>query len=236
MPPEHVDLRSCEHAPIPDQGHSRQAEPPGERPDLVGDGLGVTGVAGIDLDGHRPPLGIGQGTVDDDRQSGLAVAVVAEAGQRAGLALVVAAGDVVEDQRSVAQMPSGRFVLDRRLASQEPVHGVVGLILAGVGDVPLFGRSKHQLKRVDEQAQGVLLYPSSSMYWMMTPISSMCPSSMIVGEPPAFTSAMLFPATSVVTLSRRCRPRRARRARRPSRSPRGPGRRAGASGKRSKTG
>src|SRR5687768_2787709 len=39
------------------------------------------------------------------------------------------------------------------------------------------------------------------MYWMMTPISSICPSSMIVGEPPAFTSAMLLPATSVVTLS-----------------------------------
>src|SRR5512143_2153661 len=39
------------------------------------------------------------------------------------------------------------------------------------------------------------------MYCTMSPISSMCPSSMIVGEPPALTSAMLFPATSLVTLS-----------------------------------
>src|SRR6476646_7063720 len=39
------------------------------------------------------------------------------------------------------------------------------------------------------------------MYWTMTPISSMCPSSMIVGEPPGFTSAMLLPATSDDTLS-----------------------------------
>src|SRR5690349_7557640 len=39
------------------------------------------------------------------------------------------------------------------------------------------------------------------MYWTITPISSMWPSSMIVGEPPGFTSAMLFPATSADTLS-----------------------------------
>src|SRR3954464_5534401 len=43
--------------------------------------------------------------------------------------------------------------------------------------------------------------PSSSMYWTMTPISSMCPSSMIVGLPFGFTSAMLLPATSDVTTS-----------------------------------
>src|SRR3954467_5715721 len=43
--------------------------------------------------------------------------------------------------------------------------------------------------------------PSSSMYWTMTPISSMCPSSMIVGLPLGFTSAMLLPATSEVTTS-----------------------------------
>ena len=37
------------------------------------------------------------------------------------------------------------------------------------------------------------------MYWTMTPISSMWPSSMMVGDPPGFTSAMLLPATSTVT-------------------------------------
>ncbi len=39
------------------------------------------------------------------------------------------------------------------------------------------------------------------MYWTITPISSMWPSSMIVGEPPGLISAMLLPATSVVTRS-----------------------------------
>src|SRR5687767_357985 len=33
----------------------------------------------------------------------------------------------------------------------------------------------------------------------MTPISSMCPSSMIVGDPCGLTTAMLFPATSELT-------------------------------------
>ena len=66
---------------------------------LIGDGLGVAGVAGIDLHGDGPPVGVGQDAVDDDRPAGLAVAVMAEAGQRAGLPLVVAAGDVVEHQR-----------------------------------------------------------------------------------------------------------------------------------------
>src|SRR5213596_2946181 len=39
------------------------------------------------------------------------------------------------------------------------------------------------------------------MYWAMRPISSMWPSSMMVGEPLGFTSAMLLPATSPVTFS-----------------------------------
>ena len=41
------------------------------------------------------------------------------------------------------------------------------------------------------------------MYWTMTPISSMWPSSMIVGEPPGLTSAMLLPATSAANVGER---------------------------------
>ena len=137
---EHVDLSLREHAPIADQYDSRQSKPLGERLDLIGDGLGITGVAGIDLDSNGPPLGVGERAVDDDRQTGLAVAVVAEAGQWASLALVVAAGHVVEHHRPVAQVPFGQLVLDHRLSFQQPVHGVVELILGGVGDVQLLGQ------------------------------------------------------------------------------------------------
>src|SRR5512133_3897675 len=39
------------------------------------------------------------------------------------------------------------------------------------------------------------------MYCTISPISSIWPSSMIVGDPPGLTSAMVLPATSLVTLS-----------------------------------
>jgi hypothetical protein len=84
---EHINLSLCEHATIADQHHPRQTEPLRQCLDLVGDGLGITGVAGIDLDGDGSAVGVGEQAVDDDRQAGLAIAVVAEAGQRAGLAL-----------------------------------------------------------------------------------------------------------------------------------------------------
>ena len=45
---EHINLSLCEHAAIADQHHPRQAEPLRERLDLIGDGLGIAGVAGID--------------------------------------------------------------------------------------------------------------------------------------------------------------------------------------------
>ena len=57
---EHINLRLREHATIADQHHPRQAEPLRERLDLVGDGLGVAGVAGIDLHGDGPAVGVGQ--------------------------------------------------------------------------------------------------------------------------------------------------------------------------------
>jgi hypothetical protein len=138
---EHVDLRLCQHATIADQYHVRQAEPLRERLHLVGDGLGIPGVAGIDPHGDGPTVGVGERAVDDDREPGLAVAIVPEAGQRAGLALVVTAGDVVEHQRPVSQVSLGQLLLDRRLALQQPVHRVVELILVGIGDVQLLGQS-----------------------------------------------------------------------------------------------
>ena len=138
---EHINLSLREHATIADQHDARQAEPLGEGLDLIGDGLGVAGVAGIDLHGDRPPIGVGQHAVDDDRAAGLAVAVVAEAGQRAGLPLVVAAGDVVEHHRPLAEVPAGELLLDGRLPLEQPIHGVVEMILGGVGDVQLLGQS-----------------------------------------------------------------------------------------------
>ena len=93
------------------------------------------------MHGDRPPLGVGQHTVDDDRAAGLAVAVGAEAGQRAGLPLVVAAGDVVEHHRPFAEVLAGELFLDGPLPQEQPVHGVVEVILSGVDDIQLLGQS-----------------------------------------------------------------------------------------------
>jgi hypothetical protein len=68
--------------------------------DLIGDRGRVAGVAGIDLDGDRTALTVGEQSVNDDRPPFLAIPIVTEAGQRAGVALIVAAADVVKDDGS----------------------------------------------------------------------------------------------------------------------------------------
>src|ERR671938_139780 len=56
----------------------------------------------------------------------------------------------------------------------------------------------------------------------MTPISSMCPASKMVGEPLGLAVAMLLPATSPRTSAKRCASSRHRRAGAASK-PEGPG-------------
>jgi hypothetical protein len=137
---EHINLSLREHSTIANQHHSRQAEPLREPLNLIRNGLGVCGVAGIHLHGDRATVCIGQHAVDDDRATGLAVAIVAEASQRTGLPLVVAAGDVVEHQRPFAEMPLGELFLDRPLTLQQPIHGLVETIFGGIGNIHLLGQ------------------------------------------------------------------------------------------------
>ena len=68
---------------------------------LVGNCGGVSGIAWIDVDRHGAAVAVGQQAVDDDRQSLLAIAVVTQSGQRAGVSFVVTAADVIEHQRAV---------------------------------------------------------------------------------------------------------------------------------------
>ncbi len=158
---EHINLSLCEHTTIANQHYARETKPLREGLDLVGNRLGIAGVAGIDLYGDRPSIGVGQQTVDDDRAAGLAVAVVAEAGQRACLPLVVAAGDVVEHHRPFAEVPAGELFLDRLLPQEQPIHGVVEVIFGGVDDIQLLGQGGAvpvpgvgQLGAGEEQALG----------------------------------------------------------------------------------
>lgn len=92
--------------------------------DLGGDGLGVGGVAGEDLDGDGAAVGFQEEAVVDLGLAALAVAVVPVLGQGAVGALDVAGGEVVEDQAALLDVAVG-----------EPVHGRVELVLVGCGDV-----------------------------------------------------------------------------------------------------
>ena len=82
------DLR--QQAPVPDQGYPFEPEALLELHHLVRDGVGVGSVSRIRLDGDRTPSGGAQHGVHEPRLAALAVAVVSEAHQRAGAALVVA--------------------------------------------------------------------------------------------------------------------------------------------------
>jgi hypothetical protein len=137
---EGINARLGEQAPVTDQDDPRQAETPPQFPDLAGDGTGVRGVAGVDVQGDGAAVGVGEQPVDDDRQPLLAVPVVAVLGEGTSASLVVAAADVVEDHRPLAEVPPGQLVLDAALAPQQPVHGSVGLLVVGVGDAELVGQ------------------------------------------------------------------------------------------------
>ena len=107
---------------------------------LVGDRGRVAAVARIDLHRHRHAALTGQDPVDHLPLARLAVAAVAEAHQRAGPALVIAGGDVVEHRRRLPQVAPGQLLLDPLLALEQPVHGGIEIVLVGVLDPELLGQ------------------------------------------------------------------------------------------------
>ena len=110
-----VDLRMGEHAPIADKDEAVQSEAVFQRFDLIGNGGGITGIAGIDADGDRTALMVGEHPVDDDRFPFLAIPVMAELGKGTGPSLVVAARHVVEHGCAFREVLRGELLLDRLL-------------------------------------------------------------------------------------------------------------------------
>lgn len=96
--------------------------------DLRGQGGRITRVAGIDLHGYRTALRIAQEAHHDLQPVLFLIAAVPELRQRAGAALEVGRGDVVEQERTLAQVPLGQPGFDLLLPLEQPVHGGVELI------------------------------------------------------------------------------------------------------------
>ena len=103
--------------------------------DLVGDGVGVGGVARIGLDRHRASARSAQDGIDDLGLAALAVAVVAKAHQRTGAPLVGAPAHVGEHRGAFVQVALGEPALDALLAREQPVHRLVEGVLVGIAQV-----------------------------------------------------------------------------------------------------
>jgi hypothetical protein len=71
-------IRALVSMPVADQDDALERKALAEFGDLAGEGLGIGGVAGEDLDGDRRAVGIGEQPADDLPLAGLVVAGVGE--------------------------------------------------------------------------------------------------------------------------------------------------------------
>ena len=87
----------------------------------------VFGIACIDFHPNRAALSVTDEPDDNLLASLLAVSVVAEGHQLARLILPfkINAGDVIEDQLASVEMAAGQVLLNRPLALQELIHGLI---------------------------------------------------------------------------------------------------------------
>lgn len=118
-----------DHAAIADQHDMLQGEALLELGDVNGERLGIAGVAFEHLDRDRTAVRRAQQAVDDLQLAFLAVAIVAELGERAAASLHVGRGHVVEHQRAVLEMLARQALLDGRLPLAEPIERIVKLVL-----------------------------------------------------------------------------------------------------------
>jgi hypothetical protein len=95
-----------------------------------------------DLDRDRTAVRGADKAVDDLERAALSVARVAAPGERAAAALEIRRGDVVEDERPLAQVAAGECVLDPPLTGEQPVERRVELVLVRALDPELGGERR----------------------------------------------------------------------------------------------
>ncbi len=135
--PVHVaqlgDGLAGDHAAVAHHHQLLDAEALAQALHLGQEGGAVGHVALVHRHRHRAAARVGEQPVVDLQQPLLAVAVVAQLGQRAGGALEVAGRQVVQHQAALAQVARGELLLDRVLAREQPVHRRVQVVLVRVG-------------------------------------------------------------------------------------------------------
>ncbi len=91
---------------------------------------------------HRAATRVGEQAVVDLQQALLAVAVVAERGQRAGGTFEVTRRQVVQHQAARAQVARGKLFLDPVLAREQPVHRGVQIVFVAPGHAAVLGQRR----------------------------------------------------------------------------------------------
>ena len=134
------DGRVADHAAVAHHHQLLDAELLAQALHLGQEGGAVGHVALVHRHRHRAAARVGEQPVVDLQQPLLAVAVVAQLGQRAGGALEVAGRQVVQHQAAVAQVPRGELLLDRVLAREQPVHRRVQVVLVRIGHAEVLGQ------------------------------------------------------------------------------------------------
>src|SRR5208283_4960573 len=91
-------------------------------------------VALVRANRYRATAFVGEQSVVDLKLAALAIAVVPKLRQRARVSLEVARGQVVQDQPLLAKMSCRKALLDGILAFEQPVHGLIQVVLGRVCD------------------------------------------------------------------------------------------------------
>jgi hypothetical protein len=138
IPTHLVDGLLRDHSPVTHHHHPFNAELLTQACDLWHERRAVRCVALKHRNRHRAAARIGEQPVVDLQGAALAITAVAQFGQRTARALEVTRGEVVQHQRVVPQMACSEFLLNSVLSREQPVHGGVQIVLAGVSHAKLF--------------------------------------------------------------------------------------------------
>ena len=107
-----INLGLREHAPVTHQDHPIKLKALLECVHLIRHRRWVTGITGINLHRKRTALSVCQHPIDHDRFTALFIATVARANQRAGVAFIVTATDIIKHLAAFTQMPLCQLLFD----------------------------------------------------------------------------------------------------------------------------
>ena len=131
-----------DHPAIPDQHQALEAELLAQLRHLRHQRARIRRVALVDRDRHRAAGSCRQQAVVHLRRIALAVAAVADLGQRTAIAFKVTRTQVVEGERTLGQVSGSELLLDKFLTLVQPVHRRIKVRLIRLPHAELLGERR----------------------------------------------------------------------------------------------